>query len=60
MALGKLLEIELTRVCMLMLYDTELMSALPEDMLARGLKRGKAIKRRRLQRERERKVAHNS
>jgi hypothetical protein len=53
---SKLLEIKLTGGCVLMLYDTELMDALPEDVLTMGLRRGKAIKRRRLQRERERKV----
>ena len=45
--MSKLLEIELSRGCKLMLYDTELMDSLPEDVLAMGLKRGKAIQRRR-------------
>ena len=45
--MSKLLEIELTKGCKLMLYDTELMSALPEDVLTMGLKRGKAIRRKR-------------
>jgi len=54
---SKLLEINIGRGCVLMLYDTELMSALPEDVLTMGLRRGKAIQRRRTFRERERKRA---
>lgn len=52
---SRLLEIKLTGGCVLMLYDTELMAGLPEDMLARGLKRGKAIQRRRTFQKREKK-----
>jgi len=55
MAMSRLLEIKLTGGCVLMLYDTELMSALPEDMLARGLRRGKTIQRKRTFQEREKK-----
>ncbi len=44
--LSKLLEIELTRGCLLVITDTELMRELPPDTLARGLRRGKRIQRR--------------
>ncbi len=53
--LSKLLEIELTRQCLLVLTDVELMAGLPQEMLARGLRRGKAIQRKRKFQQREKK-----
>lgn len=53
---GKLLEIDVGCGCTLMLYPSELRQGLAVEYWERGLKRGKAIRRRRLQTERERKL----
>ena len=42
----KLLEIPITKA-VLMIYEDELLNALPRDLYAEALKRGKAIKRNR-------------
>jgi len=59
-ALSKLLEIPIGRGCTLMLYPSELRQGLAQEYWEKGLRRGKTVRRRRLQRERERKLAHNS
>ncbi len=43
-----IIEIPMSKSCVLMLYDSEIIRELPADLLARGLKRGKAIRRRRV------------
>lgn len=50
----KMLEIKLTK-CTLFLYESELMKSLSEDLIIKGLKRGKGILRNRKQQEREQK-----
>lgn len=42
--------------CSLAIYRRELMDNLPQDIIIRGLKRGKRIMRRRIQKERDRKA----
>lgn len=42
-----LIEIPLGRGCYCMLFASEIAKNLPEDLLAKGLKRGKGIRRRR-------------
>ena len=51
---GRLIEIQISKGCILVLTDVELMRELPPELLARGLKRGKAIRRRRVFDDRER------
>lgn len=48
-----MIEIPISGSCVLMLTDAELMASLPGELLATGIRRGKAIRRRRLFVERE-------
>ena len=48
----KLIEIKATK-CTLFLYENELMEVLPQELMIKALKRGKAIMRSRKQKERE-------
>ena len=50
--MSKLVEIKISNGCLLVLTDSELMAGLPEELLARGLKRGKGLRRRRAAAER--------